>query len=69
MKQFPLVSVVIPVYNTEKFLDECLSSICTQTYKNIEVIMLNVIIKILALDLFSLIMVKLYFFIGNGVAI
>jgi len=33
-----LVSVVIPVYNSEKFLEECLDSILAQTYKNIEII-------------------------------
>lgn len=34
----PLVSVVIPVYNTEDYLSLCISSILGQTYKNIEVI-------------------------------
>jgi len=33
-----LVSVVIPVYNSEKFLEECLNSILDQTYQNIEII-------------------------------
>ena len=33
-----LVSVVIPVYNSEKFLEECLDSILAQTYQNIEII-------------------------------
>jgi len=33
-----LASVVIPVYNSEKFLEECLDSILTQTYQNIEII-------------------------------
>ena len=31
-----LVSVVIPVYNSEKFLEECLDSILAQTYQNIK---------------------------------
>ena len=34
----PLVSVVIPVYNAEKFLREALDSIVNQTYKNLEII-------------------------------
>lgn len=32
------VSVVIPVYNTEKFLNQCLDSVCNQTLKEIEII-------------------------------
>lgn len=36
-----LVSVVVPVYNTEKFLTECIDSIVTQTHKNIEIILVN----------------------------
>ena len=36
-----LVSIIIPVYNVEKFLRRCLDSICNQTYKNIEIIIVN----------------------------
>ena len=32
------VSVIIPVYNAEKYLPECMESILSQTYKNIEII-------------------------------
>lgn len=35
------VSVIIPVYNAEKFLYDCLESVRKQTYRNIEVIMIN----------------------------
>ena len=35
------LSIVIPVYNTEKYLDDCLKSILNQTYKNIELIIVN----------------------------
>lgn len=36
-----LVSVIIPVYNVEKYLGECLESVTNQTYKNIEILLIN----------------------------
>ena len=36
-----LVSIVIPVYNSEQFLKESLESIINQTYSNIEIICVN----------------------------
>lgn len=35
------VTIVVPVYNTEKYLDECIKSIVNQTYENIEVILID----------------------------
>lgn len=35
------VSIVVPVYNTEKYIERCLNSIINQTYKNIEIIIIN----------------------------
>jgi glycosyltransferase involved in cell wall biosynthesis len=37
----PLVSVVTPVHNGEKYLDECIQSVRNQTYQNLEYIILN----------------------------
>ncbi len=37
----PLVSVLIPLYNAEKYFNECMQSIINQTYKNIEVIIVD----------------------------
>ena len=37
----PKVSVIIPVYNTEKYLRKCLDSVCNQTLSDIEVICIN----------------------------
>ena len=34
----PLISVIVPVYKTEKYLRQCLNSICGQTYRNLEII-------------------------------
>lgn len=35
------VSIIVPVYNSEKYLDKCINSILKQTYKNIEIIAIN----------------------------
>lgn len=40
-EKYPLVSVIIPVYNAEKFLDQCLESVINQSYTNLEIIMVN----------------------------
>ena len=34
----PLISVIIPVYNVEKYLRRCLDSVISQTYQNLEII-------------------------------
>jgi len=37
----PLVSVVMPVYNVEQFIEEALTSVVTQTYQNLEIIVVD----------------------------
>lgn len=37
----PIISVVIPSYNSEKFISKCLTSILKQTFKNFEIIVIN----------------------------
>ena len=37
----PLVSVIVPVYNTEAYLKECVDRIVNQTYQNLEIVLIN----------------------------
>lgn len=37
----PKISVIIPVYNTERYLDKCLTSVINQSFKDIEIILIN----------------------------
>ncbi len=39
--EHPLVSVIIPVYNTESYLEKCLTSLENQTYSNMEIIVVD----------------------------
>ncbi|WP_313581101.1 glycosyltransferase [Chishuiella sp.] len=41
MNNYPKISVIIPVYNTEKYLSKCLESVINQTLKDIEIIVIN----------------------------
>lgn len=37
----PLISVIVPVYNVEEYLNKCVDSIINQTYKNIEILLID----------------------------
>lgn len=37
----PLISIIIPVYNTEKYIEECINSLLNQSLKEIEIICIN----------------------------
>ncbi len=41
MSNQPLISVIIPVYNVEKYLPRCLDSVVKQTYTNLEIILVD----------------------------
>lgn len=41
MKEFPLISVIVPVYNIIEYLPRCVHSITAQTYSNLEIILVD----------------------------
>ena len=41
MKNKPLISIVVPVYKVQDYVLECLESIAAQSYKNLEVIVID----------------------------
>lgn len=41
MKKYPLISIIVPVYKVEKYLPKCLDSIISQSYQNIEIVLVD----------------------------
>jgi len=39
--KIPRISIIIPVFNTEKYLSKCIASVIDQTYTNLEIILVN----------------------------
>ncbi|WP_455608824.1 glycosyltransferase family 2 protein, partial [Bacteroides rodentium] len=37
----PLISIIVPVYNVKEYLEKCLQSVCGQTYRNLEIILID----------------------------
>ena len=37
----PLISIIIPVYKVEKYLEKCIKSVLSQTYKNLQIILVD----------------------------
>lgn len=50
MYKKPLVSVIVPIYNSEIYIDQCLESICNQSYNNIEILLMVGICRDKSLD-------------------
>lgn len=40
-KKEPLISIIVPAYNAERFLTECLQSLMNQSYRSIEIVVIN----------------------------
>ena len=40
-KKLPLISVIVPIYKVEKYLNKCVQSILNQTYENLEIILVD----------------------------
>lgn len=38
---WPLISIIIPVYNTKAYLPRCVDSVCAQTYPNLEILLVD----------------------------
>ena len=41
IKDSELISIVVPVYNVENYIDRCISSLINQDYKNIEILLID----------------------------
>ena len=41
MKNRPIISIIVPVYNVESYLERCINSILNQTFKNFELILVD----------------------------
>ena len=41
MEKLPLISVIIPVYNVRDYVDRCLASVCAQTHRNLEIVVVD----------------------------
>ena len=41
MKNSPLISIIVPIYKVEKYLEKCVHTITSQTYKNLEIILVD----------------------------
>ena len=41
MKQSKKISIIVPVYNVEEYLERCVDSLITQTYHNIEILLID----------------------------
>ena len=39
--ELPLITIIIPIFNTSKFLDRCIMSVINQSYRNIEICLIN----------------------------
>ena len=43
----PKISIIVPVYNVSAYIRRCVNSVASQTYKNIEVILLMIVARMI----------------------
>ena len=41
MSEMPLITVIVPAYNIREYLPRCIHSITAQTYRNLEILLVN----------------------------
>lgn len=41
MKQNEVISIIVPIFNVEDYLDKCIKSILSQSYTNLEIILID----------------------------
>lgn len=41
MKQEAKISVIVPVYGVERYISDCIRSLCEQTWKNLEILLID----------------------------
>ena len=41
MKQEAKISVIVPVYGVERYISDCIRSLCDQTWKNLEILLID----------------------------
>ena len=55
------ISVIVPVYNVEKYLNNCIESILEQTFKDFELVLLTLIVRVENTSIIGSILVIIFY--------